>query len=258
MLQGTYTAALGIASHQARLDTIANNLANVSTNGYKTVRTDFKDALYKTMTRADGQRDDLNMEKGHGLLVGATRRIYTQGTYQETGIDTNVLIEGEGYFTVQSSSGEIYYTRDGSFGRSVEGDDVYLVTSDGNYVLDQNGQRIALRNNDFQVHSDGTITQSGQADVYAVLGIVRFPNDEGLEAVSNNLFAVSDASGAPEPANMGRGGDTQLVQGAVEGSNVELSDEFARLVRASRAMQLSSRALTMADEMDGTATSIRR
>lgn len=258
MLQGTYTAALGIASHQQRIDTIANNLANVSTNGYKAVRTDFKDALYTTMTRVEQPQDDLNMQKGHGVLVAATVKDHTQGLHQDSDSDTDLLIEGDGFFRVQSGTGEEYYTRSGAFRRSVEGDAVYLVNPDGLYLLGQNGRRVTVGDS-FQVHSDGRITEEGSDVVYGQVGLVRFPNREGLLALSNNLFLPTESSGLPEQVPLGADGERTVIhQYAIEGSNVDLAQEFSNLVRATRAMQVASRALSTADEMDGTANTIRR
>ena len=258
MLQGTYTAAVGIASHQQRLDVIANNLANSSTNGFKSSRVDFQDAIYKEMTRPHGNAENLNMNKGHGVLVDATTRNFTQGLYQETGVDTNLLIEGEGYFMVETPGGQRYYTRDGSFRRSVEADGTYLVTGTGNYVVGANGQRIRLEGTSLQVMEDGTLWEQGAGAPFGQVGLWRFPNQEGLEAISTNLYSPSAASGAAQQIQPGTPGGSTIQQNAVEGSNVNLADEFSSLIRASRAMQLSSRALTMADEMDGTATQIRR
>ena len=253
MMQGTYTAALGIASQQQRLDTIANNLANVNTNGFKASRMDFKDALYQNMQRVEQPQDALNMRKGHGTLVSGSTRLFTQGQYLETGIDTNCYIEGEGFFMVQSPDGRTYYTRDGSFHRSSEQGGEYLVTAQGYYVLDQNGQRIRLEGTELTISPEGNLSDGTNRPAYARLGIFTFPNQEGLTAVSNNLYAVSESSGAARPA----GEETTVIQNVVEGSNVNLADEFSKLIRASRAMQLSSRALSTADEMDGTANSIR-
>lgn len=253
MMQGTFTAALGIASHQRRLDTVANNLANVNTNGFKASRTDFKDALYQNMQRVEQPQDDLNMLKGHGTLVSGSTRLFTQGQYLETGIDTNCYLEGEGFFMVQSPEGQIYYTRDGSFRRSSEADGEYLVTSRGHYVLDQNGRRIRLEGIGLNISPEGYLSDGANNPAYARLGLFSFPNQEGLLAVADNLYAVSAASGAARQASA----ETTVIQKVIEGSNVNLADEFSKLIRASRAMQLSSRALSTADAMDGTANSIR-
>lgn len=257
MLQGTYTAALGIASHQQRLDTIANNLANVSTNGFKSTRVDFKDAIYKEMQRPHGNAQNVNVDKGHGVLVDTMKRSFTQGIYQDSDSDTDMLIEGEGFFMVETQSGQRYLTRDGSFRRSMEADGNYLITATGSYVLDENGNKIRLQGNSLVVQSDGSLRETGTTEPYGRIGVWTVPNEEGLVTVSGNLFSVSAASGGLTPVTLG-GGGSSIMQYAMEGSNVNLGDEFASLVRASRAMQLSSRALTTADEMDGTAIQSRR
>lgn len=258
MLQGTYTAALGISTHQQRIDTIANNLANVSTNGYKAVRADFKDALYSTMTRVVQPQTDLNMQKGHGVLVAGTMKDFTTGQHIDTGSETDLLIEGDGFFRVQAPTGEEYYTRDGAFFRSVENDRSYLVNAEGLYLLGSNGQRIEVGSS-FQVHSDGRITEEGGEEAYGQIGLVRFPNQEGLLALSNNLYLPSESSGMPQQVPLGADNERTVIhQYALEGSNVDLGAEFSTLVRATRAMQIASRALSTADEMDGTANTIRR
>ena len=252
MMQGAYTAATGITSQQQRLDTIANNLANINTNGFKASRADFKDALYQNMQRVEQPQDNLNMRKGHGTLVEGTKRIFREGQYLETGSATDCYIDGEGFFMVQSPAGEIYYTRDGGFSKSSEADGEYLVTADGCYVLDQNGQKILLRGTNLEISAEGAISEGGGAAPYAQLGLFAFPNQEGLTAVSANKYVVSAASGQPVAADAG------IIQKVVEGSNVNMADEFSSMIRASRALQLASRALTMTDEMDGTAVSTRR
>lgn len=252
MMQGAYTAATGITSQQQRIDTIANNLANANTNAYKASRTGFKDALYQNMQRAEQPQDNLNLRRGHGTLVAGTQRMFREGQYLETGSETDCFIDGEGFFAIQSPTGAIYYTRDGSFQKSVQADGVYLVTADGYYVLDQNRNRIRLQGNSLEIAANGAISEGGGAEPYARLGLFAFPNQEGLDAVSNNRYAVSASSGQPVAA------DAEVIQKVLEGSNVNMADEFSNLIRASRAMQLASRALSMTDEMDGTAISTRR
>lgn len=252
MMQGTYTAATGIASQQKRIDTIANNLANANTAGFKASRMDFKDALYQNMQRVEQPQDALNMRKGHGTLVSGVKRIFTPGQFLQTERELDCYIDGDAFFMVQSPAGENYYTRDGSFAKSSQADGEYLVTLDGYYVLDQNGQRIRLQGTKVEISANGGISEGEGAAEYANLGLFSFPNQEGLVAVSGNRYAVSGASGQPAAA------DAEVIQRALEGSNVNLADEFSNLIRASRAMQLASRALTMSDEMDGTAISSRR
>ena len=254
MMQGTYTAALGIASQQKRLDTIANNIANIDTNGYKTSRTDFKDAIYYNMSRVEQPQDTNNMRKGVGTLVSGISRIYTPGAYKETGMETDCYINGEGFFMVQSQDGQVYYTRDGNFAKSSQADGEYLVNGNGYYVLGRDGQRIRLEGTKLEISPEGNISAGNGAEPYAALGLVTFPNQKGLTAASGNLFTASAASGQPQAA----GEETTVIQKALEGSNVNLAEEFSNMIRATRALQLSSRALSMADQMDGTANSIRR
>lgn len=254
MMQGTYTAALGIASQQQRLDTIANNLANLNTNGFKGSRVDFRDALYSTMTRVEQPQDTLNMQLGHGTLVSGIKRSFEPGQYLETGRDTDFYLDGEGYFAVQNPAGEIYYTRDGNFSRSVQPDGEYLVNAQGYYVLNSNGQRTRLQGIGLNVSPEGFLSENGAAQSYDRLRVVRFPNQDGLLSVSGNLFSASASSGQPAAADA----NTRVIQKALEGSNVNMGDEFARLIRGSRALQLSSRALSTADAMDGTANELRR
>lgn len=257
MLQGTYTAAMGIHAQQQRLDTIGNNLANTNTNGYKTVRTNFKDALYSVMTRPIQPQNDVDLQLGHGTLVTSFTRDFNQGLYQETELDTDVYIEGEGFFAVRATNGETLYTRDGHFEKSLEADGLYLKISNGNYVLDTNGQRIRIpetTEEQLKIGTDGSLSV-GNNEPFAYLQIVTFPNKQGLDAVTTNEYSVSATSGQPQAVPQG---EFRLITGALEGSNVSLPQEFTRLIRTQRAMQLSSRALSTADQMDETAINTRQ
>ncbi len=251
MMQGTYTAALGILSQQQRLDTIANNLANLQTVGFKNSRADFKDALYRQMQRPEDPQTN-NLLKGHGTLVSGFVRSFSPGSYSETTSMTDMYIDGQGFFPVQTPVGEILYTRAGNFQRSAEADGDFLVTVEGYYVLDENGGRIDVGGNDIRIDPDGSCYRGVEEVPYARIQLVDFPNRNGLTAASANMFAQSDASGAPRAA------DARIDQYAIEGSNVSMADEFSRMIRASRIFQLCSRALSTADSMDQTAISTRR
>jgi flagellar basal-body rod protein FlgG len=253
MSQSCYTAALGIKTQQQRVDAIADNIANINTTAYKYTRVDFKDALYSAMENPAEPDGTGNLQRGHGVLLAGMNRVFSQGAYLETGRETDLYIDGEGFFAVQSPAGDIFYTRDGSFEKSVETDGTYLVTAKGYYVLDANGQKIRLQGDQMNVSSSGGISQGGEGAPYATLGIYTFPNEKGLTAVSDGFFEASDASGGAEPA----GQETRIKQKALEGSNVEIAAEFSKLIRAQRVFSLSSRALTTADEMDGMANSLR-
>ncbi len=313
MSQAIFTAKTGIRAQQARLDIIGNNLANVNTNGFKSVRADFKDALYQTLRRpvfpeADGEGgqaaelgsgaqrltplaygqgsqdgvysygDDyrgfqsrLNLENGVGTVLGQTIRRFTVGPMQDTGLPLDVMLTGEGFFTVESPAGDIGYTRDGTFRLSNEADGMYLVNGNGFYVLDEQGERIRLpmtmtetdedgnvitrsaNMSDLSINTDGYMSFGDNAP-FAQLGLRDFPHASGLEAVGNSLFRETVASGEPQAI----GEDVLVRQGYIEMSTTDLANEMVRMIRTQRAMQLSSRALTTADQMMGIAISTRR
>lgn len=252
MIQSGYTAALGLKSEQARVDAIANNIANVDTVGYKSSTVDFKDALYVAMQDPADPASTQNLQRGSGVVISSTGRVFTQGIPQETDKETDLYIDGPGFFQVQGPGGNKFYTRDGSFQKSVEADGTYLTTAKGYYVLDTNGNKIKLQGDSMVVSDSGQISADANSAPYATVGIVTFPNQQGLNSVSDNMFAASDSSGTPVAA-----GNAHILQNTLEGSNVDLGTELTRLMRAQRAFSLASRALTTADEMDGYANQLR-
>lgn len=256
MNQAILTAKSGVLAQQTRLDVIGNNVANVNTTGYKSSRVDFKDALYQTLLRPVQPQDDLNLERGHGVLVSATGRDMSNGTLQQTNNMLDFKIEGNGFFTVQDPQGEQRYTRNGAFTVSIEEDGNYLVNGNGWYVLDTNSERIQIPALNGQLYSDqnGNLFIDEQAP-FAQLGRVRFDNPNGLEAAGDSTFTVTEASG--EPVTLVEG-ETTVIQGALEASNVDLANEMTRLIRTQRALQLSSRAISTADQMMGIANNIRQ
>lgn len=253
MIQSGYTAALGLKSEQARVDAIANNIANINTIGYKSTKVDFKDALYVALQDPSNTASTQNLQRGSGALLSATSKIFKQGTPQQTGLETDLYIDGPGFFRVQTPDGNTYYTRDGSFSKSVEAGGTYLTTAKGYYVLDTNGNKIQLQGDSMIVSQNGQISADANSAPYATIGIVTFPNQQGLTAISDSLFAESPASGNPVAA----GNATHILQETLEGSNVDLGVELTRLMRAQRAFSLASRALTTADELDSYANSMR-
>lgn len=267
MLISNFTARSGLIAQQQRLDIIGNNMANINTTGYKNVRADFRDMLYANMVRPVTPSDELNLERGHGVQLGATTRSFLQGASQLTGINLDMMLSGDGFFTVQDSFSNTRYTRDGSFAISMEEDGNYIVSKTGEYALNSNGEKINLGNasgDDIEVEKDGRIfvirrtpaTETTPATSERVeigrFGIMKFMNPKGLSAVSGNLFAQSENSGEAQVDE-----DTKVVQGMVEMSNVDLAVEMTRMIRAQRAFSLASRALTTADEMDQKSITIR-
>lgn len=251
-MQSLYTAASGLANQQKRLDTIASNIANASTTGYKSTRVDFKDALYSTMddpVLSDGAGNNLLV--GSGVLLDATSINFKQGNVTQTDLPLDFSIDGSGFFQVQADSGETLYTRNGSFCTTHVGNENYLVTSQGHFVLDNNGSRIKLPE-----ASDGlTVTEKGviEADSkeYGTIGLVGFTNPDGLSPAGDTCFRATANSGRPEQDM-----SSNLEQGSVETSNVDLAQEMTLLIRSQRAFSLASRALTTTDDMMGLANTI--
>lgn len=252
MIQSLYSAAAGIYNEQLRIDTISNNIANVNTTGYKGTRMDFKDAYYTTLKNPENAGGGKNLARGTGVVPASTNLNLTQGTVAQTGNALDFAIKGSGFFSVRDSAGNIRYTRNGSFSVSVEKDGNYLTADDGSYVLDKDGQKIKMpkSGSEIAVAGDGTMTVDGKT---IQLGIYEFPNPGGLSKTGDSRFAVTEASGAARAAS-----DSKIQQGALEGSNVELSDEITSLMQAQRMFSLASRALQTADEMEGLANNIRK
>lgn len=243
-------ASLGLQAQQNRVNVIANNIANVNTIGYKCQRVDFQDALY-TQIKNPANLQQQGMKQGSGVLLGTTNRDCTQGAVLGTGVNLDMYINGDGYFTVQDSSGARMYTRNGAFAVSAEADGNYLVTGNGDYVLDENNARIKLPDgvNAIAVNEDGSLWANGAQ--FARLGIVTFTNQNGLSAAGGGCFMETAASGAPVDS------DAKVVQGALEASNVDLSTEMSRLIRAQKAFSMASRAVSVWDEMESTTNNLR-
>lgn len=256
MNQSILTGSTGLYAQQRRLDTIANNVANINTYGFKSSRTDFKDALYATLLRPVQPQDDLNLQSGHGVLLAEQARQFTQGATFNTGMNTDFMIDGKGFFVTESAGSQRMYTRDGNFAVSV-GDDglLTLTTQGGDFVLDENGRHITLPRDanvsDLRMGMDGSMS-IGSEQPFAKLGVVSFPDPNKLNAAGSNSFTAGEGAGDPAQVQ-----GSKIIQGALEGSNVDLGLEMTRMIRAQRALSLASRAVTAADQMEGQANTIR-
>lgn len=250
-MQILYAAKLGLQMQQRRVDTIANNIANVSTAGFKSQRVDFKDALYTQMINPADVTSGANLQRGTGVLTAATTRDFSLGARLNTGNALDLYLNGDGFFTVAGGQGEITYTRNGSFGASNEADGRYLTTTQGHYVLDTGGNRIALPHDVSQmtVGPEGVLSIGG-VDI-AVLRIVDFPNKGGLSAQGGGCYMETEVSGAAVSAR------ARVEQGAMEASNVDLAVELTRLIRSQRAFTLAGRAVGAWDQMAANANSLR-
>jgi flagellar basal-body rod protein FlgG len=253
------TAASGMMAQQTRTEVIANNLANVNTTAFKRSRAQFQDLLYQTVqsTTVIGSPDantSAAIQVGRGTHLSGVLRMQAQGTLEQTGRPLDVAIEGEGYFQVQLPNGTTAYSRDGGFQISDQGT---LTTNGGNQVVP--GIRIPPEAVDVSISRTGVVSYVKKGTDTVELGrieIARFANPTGLFAEGENLFTETPASGQAitgYPADEGMG---QLIQGSLEGSNVEVVQEMVDMITAQRAYELNSKTLKAADEMSQVANQI--
>lgn len=257
MIQSLYTGMHGMLSQQQNIDTIANNVANINTNGFKYSRVEFRDALYARMLSPTDNSPEVNLQRGTGALVYQTVRDMAQGARLETGGPLDFFLEGQGFFEARDAAGNLFYTRNGSFFLSAETDGNFLVDGQGNFILDDAGARIEIPGlvADLSVSGDGTLLSrnaDGSFTTVARFGLYAFDNPAGLLDVGSGRYISSENSGAARPA-----ADVTVHQGALEASNVDYAQEMVRLIRAQRAYQLASRCITTADQMAQVCNSIR-
>ena len=253
MIRSLYIAKTGLEAQQTNLDVISNNLANVSTNGFKKSRAVFEDLLYQNVRQPGAQSSQQSnlpsgLQIGTGVRTVATERIHTQGNPQNTGNDKDVMVNGPGYFPVLLPDGTQAYTRDGSFQKDQNGQ---LVTSSG-YVVQP---AITIPNNaeSISVGRDGTVSVkiAGETAMTQVgaLQLATFINPAGLESRGENLYTETTASGNANLNVPGTNGAGNLMQGYVEASNVNVVEEMVNMIQTQRAYEINSKAITTSDQM---------
>ncbi len=259
-MRALFTAATGMDAQQMRIDTIANNLANVSTTGFKKTRAEFQDLFYETLQApgaqsADGTTLPTGAQIGHGVKLGGVNRVFTQGTRTNTGRDLDLSIDGDGFFQIQESGGGVLYTRDGSFSMDADGN---LVNDQGD-LLEPNIQ-IPIDAIQVTVLQDGTVSAllAGQSTPQQLgqLEVARFQNPSGLRALGGNLFVPTDSSGDAETGAPGDTGFGTVAQGFLESSNVNMAEELVKMILAQRAFEVNSRVIQAGDEMLQTAANL--
>ena len=253
MIRAFYTAASGMQGQQLNIDTVANNLANVNTTGFKRVRTEFQDLLYQTI-RAPGAASSLSSEYPVGLQLGlgskavANDRLFLQGDFKQTGNPLDLVVEGSGFFVVQRPNGEEAFTRSGAFHLDRDGN---VVTADGLALEPQ--ITIPTDTLSISVAPDGTVTvlQAGQTEAQQVgtIELAQFANPAGLLALGRNLFVPSASSGDAIRGLPGEEGLGTLNQGYLEQSNVSVVEEMVNLILAQRAYEANSQVIKTADNM---------
>ncbi len=246
-----YSAATGMEAQQLNLNTIANNLANVNTAGFKRSNIEFQDLLYQKPKIAGSQDAGGNVvptgvEVGNGSRVASTQKIFTQGQLTQTGEQLDVAIQGDGFFEVQKPDGTTAYTRDGSFKVSSTG---AITTSDGLPVL-SGFQPVPAGTTSISISEDGNVTYTTSAGSSTFrLQLSRFANPAGLNSLGGNLYQESPASGTPETGSPGELGFGSLEQGYIESSNVNIVQEMVNMITAQRAYEINSKSVQASDEM---------
>lgn len=253
MIRSLWIAKTGLDAQQTQVDVISNNLANVSTTGFKRARPVFEDLLYQTV-RQPGAQSSQQTQLPSGLQIGtgvrtvATERIFTQGNLQQTGNSLDVAVQGAGFFQVLMPDGSTGYTRDGSFQVDSQGQ---LVTASGFPV--QPAITIPQDAVSVTIGRDGTVSvlQPGGSTPTQVgsLQLSSFINNAGLQSLGENLYVETAASGAPNTNAPGSNGLGLLNQSFVETSNVNVVEELVNLIQAQRAYEINSRAVTVSDQM---------
>ena len=261
-MRALFTAATGMGAQQLNIDNISNNLANVNTTGFKRGRVDFQDLLYEAVRPAGASATastevPTGVQVGHGVQVASIQKLFTQGSYLRTEQPLDMVIEGEGFFSVTLPDGSLGYTRDGAFKRSATG---LIVTSNGDPLT----QQITIPENatNLTIGRDGVVSYSTAGSTTPTLGgtilVSRFANPAGLNAVGQNLFKETASSGTATEGTPGTEGFGTLLQGNLEQSNVSMVEELVGMIIAQRAYEINSKAITTSDEMLQTATQLKR
>lgn len=254
MIRALFSAASGMTAQQLNVDNIAHNLANANTIGYKVRRAQFQDLLYQNLVTpgaSAGQQTVVptGLQLGLGTRAASNEILFSQGNFSATENPLDVVVQGRGFFQVRLPSGEIAYTRAGSFHLDRDGN---LVTADGDPIEPQitippDAQAISIA-------PDGTVsfTQPGQTAIQLAgqIQLANFQNPAGLNSIGRNLFLPTDASGDPTVGNPGgQEGIGTLLQGYLEQSNVSVVEEFINLIVSQRAYEANSKVVKAADDM---------
>lgn len=264
MMRSLWTAASGMTGQQFNIDTISNNLSNVNTTGFKKNRTDFEDLLYQTTRVAGTPATEVTVvpvgvQVGHGVKAAATQKVFTQGALQSTGVVSDLAIQGEGFFRVLLMDGTYGYTRDGSFKIDSNGQ---IVNSNGLRLLPETILPEGFERESLTISQDGRVTvkvagsddpiEVGQVELY------RFVNPAGLQAIGENNFKVTNASGEAIAGRPGFDGMGTTLQKFLEMSNVSVVSEMVNMIVAQRAYEFNSKAIQTSDAMLGIATGLKR
>lgn len=262
MIRSLWSAATGMQAQTLNIDVISNNLANVSTSGFKKSRADFQDLLYQTL-RAPGVSSSADtqvptgIQVGHGVRPDATQKMFTQGEFQATENELDMAIEGDGFFQILQPNGESAYTRAGSFKIDSDG---RVVTSDG-FPMEP---EITIPTDavSLSIGTDGTVSvllaNETEGTEIGEIELADFTNPAGLDSIGRNLYRPTASSGDATVGTPGEDGYGTIAQGYLELSNVSVVDEMVNMIVAQRAYETNSKTIQASDEMLQTATNLRR
>jgi len=262
-MRALHTAATGMMAQELNVQVISNNIANMRTTGYKRQRAEFQDLLYQQVRRVGSQTSDqgnilpVGIELGSGVKTAGTPRVMSQGALLPTSKEFDVAIRGEGLFRVQLPDGRTAYTRDGSFEIDAQG---RIVTAQG-YVV-QPGMTVPQNSTGFTINQQGQVSvmQQGQTASTQIgqFELSMFINKAGLQAIGDNLFIETPASGNPVNGQPNVDGFGNLQQGNLEQANVEAVNEISDLIAAQRAYEMNGKVITAADQMLSSTSNLMR
>jgi flagellar basal-body rod protein FlgG len=262
-MRALHTAATGMMAQELNVQVISNNIANMRTTGYKRQRAEFQDLLYEQISRVGTQTSETGnilpagIELGSGVKTIGTPRIMSQGSLLPTSNTYDIAIRGEGLFKVLLPDGRTAYTRDGSFNLDAQG---RIVTAQGYLV--QPGLTIPQNATATMINPQGqvsvTLPGSNTSNVIGQVELTMFVNKAGLQAIGDNLFLETPASGPPQNGNPGIDGFGDLQQGNLEQANVEAVTEISDLIAAQRAYEMNAKVITAADQMLSATSNLMR
>lgn len=253
MNQALWIAKTGLDAQQTRMSVVSNNLANVNTTGFKQGRAVFEDLLYQNVRQSGGQTSQdtelpSGLNLGTGVRIVATEKLFSQGSMLQTGNALDVAVKGRGFFQILMPDGNLAYSRDGTFQRNSQGE---LVTASGYAV--QPSITIPDGAQSITIGTDGVVSVqlSGQVAPSQVgsLETVDFINPVGLQPIGENLYIETASSGTAQAGTPGLNGFGSLVQGALEGSNVNVVSELVNMIETQRAYEMNSKAISTNDQM---------
>jgi len=250
MISAFYSATSGALGFQNKLNITANNIANASTNGFKSQGATFADLLYTDLQAGGGEGETVQI--GNGVRIVKTSQVFEQGALEETGSALDVALAGDGFFAVQGQDGETYYTRAGSFHISKLVDKSYLVTANGDKVLNAQMEPIEVEGDAAQLRLKGPSGESAGEEGTEQLAVMMFDNPYALENCGGNNYKANAQSGEAAPYE-----EAVVVQGSLERSSVDMSSEMVHLIEAQRGFQLNVKLIQSADELESIANSLR-